>query len=136
MKLFHFCSSVHLPAILKAGLMNGYIPMSMEPVRLKDGYQWLTSNPDFDQAWSRDSSLPYDRTAHRLTIEIPDRHKRKVLSFLTDLKKMIPKEMFETLSYTDFPPGYADPENWFVFKGMIPFNWIKKVDNKVADGIE
>lgn len=35
---------------------------------LLPGWQWLTSNPDFNQQWANSefSTLPYDRTAHRL----------------------------------------------------------------------
>lgn len=131
MKFYHFTSRFHVDACMNTGLFMGVIPLSIDPVKLKNGYQWITSNPDWDQSWNRQSTLPYDRTDCRLTIDIPAKHKKKVLKFDDDLKKMIPKEMYGVLAGDDLDGG--DPENWYVFDGLIPTNWIKKVERKPAD---
>jgi hypothetical protein len=100
----------------------GMIPLRIDPPKVKNGYQWLTSNPDTDQSWDRAKNLPYDRTAFRLTVEIPKKHMKKLLKFDEEGEKLIPKKLYEALS------GYGDPENWYMYHGLIPAKWIKKVE--------
>ena len=124
MRLFHFTSPEHIRGCEIRGIVNGMIPMCLEPFSPKFGYQWLTSNKDFDQSWDRDKSLPYDRTAHRIEVHIPKKHLHKLLKFDTDGKKMIPKEMYEALS------GYGDPESWYMYHGIILKKWLGKISDK------
>ena len=127
MKFYHFTSKHHVDGCKTTGIIMGMLPLSIEPPKLKNGYQWLTTNPDFDQSWDRAKNLPYDRTEYRLTIEIPDKHKTKILKFTTDIKKILPKFIYGAMS------GYGEPGNWYVFHGLIPSKWIKKVERKPAD---
>ena len=132
MKLFHFTSDFHVQPCTRAGIFMGVIPLSIDTVTgkadFKKGCQWLTVNPDFDQSWNRNSSLPYDRTMYRLTIEIPKIFLKKLLKFDTDLKKIIPAEMYGVLAGDDLDGG--DPENWYAYEGVILSSWIKKVERK------
>ena len=130
MIFYHFTSKHHVGGCKNTGLIMGVLPMSIDPPNFKNGYQWLTTNPDFDQSWDRGKNLPYDRTDYRLTIEIPDKHKSKLLKFTTDIKKIIPKFIYEALF------GYGEPDNWYAYHGLIPSKWIKKVERNPADGTE
>lgn len=122
--LYHFCADWMLEDIKRQGLTEGKLVINMNPIRFMSNYQWLTLNPDFNQSWNEHSSLPYDRTANRLKVEIPDRPARYLYAWLANGEKMAGKEMFETLS------AYGDPENWFVFRGQVKPEWIKEIRKK------
>lgn len=115
-----------LPSIMKRGLTMGKLILKMPPdPRFMSGCQWLTINPDFDQSWCQYGSLPYDRTANRLNIEIPDRPARYLLKWTEKGQKLAGKEIYDILS------EFGDPENWYIFKGIIKPEWIKKVTVKL-----
>lgn len=121
--LYHFCAKQFLPSIRKNGLRIGKMPWGAGENRIKllPGYQWLTSNGEFQQSWNEGSSLPYDRTEVRLTISMPASIAFSLIKW-TDFKNENP--LYETLS------AYGDPENWYVFKGtIIPF-WIRDIQYK------
>lgn len=124
MKLYHFTSPVHIKGCLKEGITKGSIPLIIQgKIALATGWQWLTSNPEFKQEWTNGeySTLPYDRTAFRLTVNIPKTAKDKLFRWMDVCKKLpIIKEMND----------FGDPENWWVFKGRIKPSWIKKVEGK------
>jgi len=126
--LYHFCPDHLWPSIKKKGLRLGKIPTGeslpnseLFNVKLIHGYQWLTLNPEFKQSWNEGSSLPYDRTSLRLTICLPKAELFNLFKW-TEFGKTNP--LYETLS------SFGDPENWYLFKGVIIPYWIINVNHK------
>lgn len=118
MKLYHFTAAHLWPAIKLQGLRRGVIPDYGEH-KLIPGYQWLTRNPDWSQAWDVSYLLPYRRNAVRITVKVPQAHAQDLRPWL-GLAQLFP----ETASVLN---GYGDPENWFVFSGNIPRGWFREV---------
>ena len=108
-------------SIEKEGLTEGKLLVDFEKKKFKTGHQWLTKNQDFTQSWNEHSSLPYDRTAVRLRIEIPDNPARYLFKWTKHGERMAGAEVYEMLSC------YGDPENWYIFKGNIKPDWIKEI---------
>lgn len=122
MELYHFTSPVHLDGCLKEGITKGMIPLLENgQVTVISGWQWLTSNPKFNQSWAEFSSLPYDRTAYRLTVNIPK-------SAMGNLSKWL--DICKTMPFLPDLNTYGDPENWWVLKRRIKPGWIRGVEKK------
>lgn len=121
MKLYHFTADWMLESIKKEGLTKGCIPVSINPLKINPGFQWLTLNKDFNQSWCEYSTLPYNRNDWRLTIKIPSSKSCNILPWLKFGEKLAGSEMFKTLT------EFGDPENWIVYAGSIKPKWIKKV---------
>lgn len=124
MELYHFTADKFIESILENGLTMGRVPMQKEgEIYLKHGFQWLTSNDVFEQSWGlmERSSLPYDRTANRLIIEIPKLRQRNLSKWMDACKN---NQLAETLN------SYGDPDNWYLYKGTVFPQWIKKVEHK------
>ena len=102
-------------------LTKGVIPTwhRHEGIKLVPGYQWLTTNPDFDQAWCRASRLPYKRNEVRLTVKIPDRALKNVQRWLQYCVE-------NPDPYQDDLNCYGDPENWVLYRGNVNPIWIKR----------
>ena len=117
MKLYHFTSKHHVQGCLDKGLRLGVIPIQGPPDKLTfiKEMQWLTQNPEKAQSWNENSTLPYDRTEYRLTVKIPKAHRRK----------LIPWRLIEDMSPILSSDG--DPDNWYVFDGIIKPGWIRDV---------
>lgn len=119
MRLYHF-TALHLaPHCLAKGLTLGKIP------EIKDGkpgiipgYQWLTANGNFVQAWEAYSSLPYRRNAVRIELKIPKAHRDKLLRWI---------EFGRRFKISAILNSFGDPENWYVYHGRIPTGWFRKV---------
>lgn len=120
MTVYHFTARHLLPSILKEGITLGCIPLNMKEVR--DGFQWVTINPEFRQSWNGQVNVKYDRCAVRLTVEIPSIWRHKVLNWLQVCKKMT--EIHDVLN------SFGDPENWRLYRGKIRPEWIKAVEIK------
>lgn len=119
MKLYHFTAEWMLGGCMREGLTKGQMVISDRPPVFKPNMQWLTSNKNFEQSWCKYSSLPYKRNDYRLTIKIPNRD--NLFNFLIQGHELTSPEMYETLTQ------FGDPENWYVYKGIIKSQWIKKV---------
>lgn len=119
--LYHFTSDKQVDSCLKEGLTLGctFIGRTPKGVQFLRSTQWLTTNPDFNQSWSAAelSKLPYDRTDNRLTICIPHNETKNLVSWTTFGPVAAPKT-YEVLS------SFGDPENWYVYLGSIPPEWI------------
>jgi hypothetical protein len=122
--LYHFTAKHLAKKIRKEGLTKGAIPISFDPPKILWGYIWLTSNHSWHQdPISHKGSLPYSRTEVRLTVHIPDNG--NLLKF--DENKNI------TPLYEDMT-RYGDPENWYIYKGIIPRGWIRKAESNPDNG--
>lgn len=80
--------------------------------------QWLTVESDpSKQSWATRNLVPYSRTAYRLTINIPDSFRKKLIK-AGDFVKDMPPENQEIVA------NWAGSENWYIYKGKIPAKWI------------
>ena len=122
MTLYHFCADRHVKNIIRQGLIHGGV---CEPTKtgyiIHRGWMWLTTDPDPKrQSWATRKSIPYSRTAWRLTIEIPDEEIRNIYDH-----KTLPQLWPATVCLFR---GWAGSENWRVYRGMIPKQWIKAAE--------
>ena len=119
MVLYHFCAKRFLPGILRDGLTKGGTPIIENGImRLQMGHQWLTAEKDpRKQSWNTHNLVTYSRTAVRLTVNIPDSYRKKLVN-ATDLVKTIPPEGRYIIT------EYAGSEAWYIYKGRIPPKWI------------
>lgn len=122
MILYHFCAAKHIKSILQQGLTKGVLAEpTPDGFRIYYGYTWLTVDPDpGKQSWATRNAIKYDRTAWRLTIEIPDAECSR---------------LYDPLSITAHYPdcdllftGFPGSESWRVFRGRIPKEWIKEAN--------
>lgn len=122
MTLYHFCADHLLARILREGITKGRIAW-FEGARVvtRYGFQWLTEERAREaQEWNLPeySTLPYDRCANRLTVEIPEKG-RANLSRWTDAGPLIvPREQYEILN------AFGDPSKHWLYRGDIPPAWI------------
>ena len=120
MKLYHFCSSKHIKQIMRQGLTKGAV---VEPTAtgfyIHNGWIWLTTDPDpARQSWATRNLIGYSRTEWRLTVEIPD-------NSLIYNKITLPIMWPSTRALFD---GWPGSENWYVYHGIIPKEWIVKAE--------
>lgn len=127
MRLYHFTAAHLLKPILEEGLTQGVTPAQrgIDTVCIT-GTQWLTTRLNFEQDWynPRRCKLPYDRTAFRLTIEIPLAHRFHLFTWEKFyLNHMLPHGL------TRIPLAHdsesCNPDWWRVFVGNIHPLWIK-----------
>jgi hypothetical protein len=116
MKIYHFCSAKHVRPILKQGIRTGGVCLlGKDGYDLRVGWQWLTLDQVREnQSWATRNLVKYDRTAYRLTVELPD---DSVLYDRDGLEKEIPgsRVLFD---------GWPGSENWRVYHGWILPEWI------------
>lgn len=122
MTLYHFCAAKHIKSILRHGLDQGGLT-EIKPTGfvVHGGWTWLTTDPDpAHQSWATSNLVQYSRTAWRLTIEIPDEEYRRLYD-----------RIGATMLYPSCSAlfrGFVGSENWRVFHGTIPKEWIKKAE--------
>lgn len=129
MILYHFTAKKFLDGIIREGLTKGMIPIFLNDGSL-GGFKrgnWLTKNPEFLQTWCdpKYSSLPYDRSAVRLTFDLP-------LDFVdSQIHKWTSFAIKNGLSVTASILGkFGDPDNWFIARGRVSPDFIKTIDLK------
>jgi hypothetical protein len=118
---YHFTAKRFLKSIKRHGITRGMLLMSIgPPTRMKPNWQWVTKNPDpANQEWAISTGrLPYKRNEARITLEIPDNDLD--LKPWSQVRFLVP-EVAEALS------AYGDPENWWLYNGHIPKEWIKDI---------
>lgn len=125
MKLYHFTQHVNLENIKQKGLFLGVLPLIKNGIYNQiPGHQWLTINPNFEQPWNAQQIIEIDKCEVRLLIVIPKSNAYRLIKW-TDYKTNEKfKETYELTTYA------GDFENWWVFKGRIKPNWIRKVEVK------
>lgn len=122
MQLYHFTAKHLAKKIKKQGLTLGFMPVSLDPPKADPGYIWLTSNKSWEQECLRGSGrLPYKRNEVRMTVVIPDHGLSRILKF--DQNKDL-SPIYEDMT------RYGDPENWYIYKGIIPKGWIRKIETQ------
>jgi hypothetical protein len=126
--LYHFTSDRHIDFCKRDGLTQGTLVRKIYKngkVRYTRGTQWLTKNPDYAQSWSIYSTLPYDKCANRITIQIPQQFRSNLVSW-NEFAKIMPSKTVKILN------SYGDPHNWFIYKGHIPPEWFIKIEHKAT----
>ena len=124
--LYHFTAKRFAPSIYMRGIAIGAIPVRLtRPIEILRGYQWLTSNGNWDQKWAEGTGrLPYKRNEVRFTVQIP-MSQSILLKQWTDVgPSLVPQETYDILT------SCGDPENWWVFAGTIPPDWLTHCENK------
>lgn len=130
MTLFHFTSHLHIPYIKREGIAFGDIPITIsttqdEAIALigEDTGVWLTNNPKADDyvPWCADA--PVDKTAMRLTVEIPETAASRLWTWrdYANHKSVDPK-LVARLEEVGGPLGCG--LTWFIFKGIVLPEWI------------
>lgn len=119
MTLYHFCAENAIKSIMRHGINRGYITEICEQGTyiIHGGWRWLTKDPDPGrQSWATMNAIPYTRTAWRLEIHIPHAEANRVYD-KAGIIKIYPgcRKLFE---------GFYGSENWRVFRGSIPKEWI------------
>ena len=122
MRIYHFCAERHVKHILRQGVTIGSVTeFTPKGYIMHSGYMWLTLDPDPKrQSWNVRHRIHYTRTAWRLTIEIPPEECGRIYD-RERLVKLFPLsgQLFD---------GWPGSENWRVFKGMIPKEWIVEAE--------
>ncbi len=122
--LWHFTSPLHVNGCLRDGIALGVTPIRVNGgIDFLHAHQWLSSDMSFMQEWCARSSLPYDRTAYRLTVKIPESERHKLLDY-TQWRALLRGRMMP-----DFDKCRS-AKSWFIFQGIIPKTWITNVDTK------
>lgn len=106
-------------SIMEEGLTEGAFPHfegdKLTPI---SRCQWLTADPDpRRQSWATSILINYSRTAYRLTVNIPDSHRKKLIRATDFVKDMLAEDQ-------KLVTGWAGSESWYIFRGIIPVKWI------------
>lgn len=118
MTLYHFCAAHMMPAIMKEGLTLGKYPIIGAAPDDWPKTQWLTRDLDpRRQSWATHTLVSYSRLAYRLTIQIPDSHRKKLVK-AADYAKQLPAH--DRLLVTE----WAGSDSRYVYLGNIPPKWI------------
>lgn len=121
-EFYHFTAKRFLDSIRRNGLTEGRMLKSFKPIQFLNNKQWITKNASFEQGWSVGTGrLPYKRNEVRLTLKIP-MEKMENCKPWSQMKFLVPDVAFDL---EDDPS--ADPENWWIYQGVISPKWIADV---------
>ena len=127
MNLRHYTSPWHIAGIAAHGLTRGDVPTSPT-----GGFNavWFTddaSDPEGDAHGLNDF-----KTAYRLTVTIPDGALDRLCRW-TDLCDALDVAPAWAAILNDLGGGKAD--TWYVFRGVVPVDWITRVERRGPDGV-
>lgn len=115
----HFTTLACAAQIIDEGIRLGRMIQVVEQGYVQmNGYQWLTTDNDYDQAWAAQSPQLRGRTEVRLSVVVP------ALEF-NNLKHWVDICGDDDLAAALKEQGGCD--SWWLFKGVIPPEWIKAV---------
>jgi hypothetical protein len=127
MTLYHFTTLIYLESIEREGITRGEIPIT--PEELENGV-WLSSNKSGGstgcQGGARrggDGYIP-DKTAARLTVEIPDEDELLKRWPVWAKERRVATSWYKKLDRA----GNGGSLTWYVYLGKIPPEWIVKVE--------
>lgn len=95
------------------------------------GFQWLTTNPSFEQPWCFLGNLDFPKNAYRITVLIPP--KAAVKPFLLEWPDLCKRCRPD--SALELNINAVDWENWRLFYGAIPPSWFLEVVRNVGQQI-
>lgn len=120
--LYHFTAKRFVDAIKSDGLTRGVVLKTLSPITFMSDWQWLTSNPKWEQSWAAGTGrLPYKRNEVRLTVVIPSSETERCRPW-SQVKFLVDPSVAQTLS------SYGDPENWWLFSGRVDPSWITEIE--------
>src|SRR5262245_22770331 len=157
--LYHFTSPDRVGRIERGGLTErlGIVPPPWAPLTSRPGDpvpplpgqppgtaavaaypgQWLTDDPDFRQEWATRSTIPHDRTAWRVRVEVPPRGTELLVAW-PDFVGRKRLDQRWPLWLADFEGrtlpegeggaygGRPDPSRWWVYLGLVPPQWLRQ----------
>ena len=119
---YHFTSEERVESIRKSGIIKGDVPTTPT-----EGFNtpWLTNDGTWaSQGWGRGST--FDKSSVRITVEVPtDDGKLEYWPDLAENEK-VSESWYNTL---DEAAG-GGSENWYVYRGKIPSDWITNIENR------
>lgn len=127
MRLYHYTAAHHAVEIAYSGAISGggvpiCSPDGVYAVGLVPGWQWLTSDPDWSQAWATREAIGCDRTECRLVVAIPLLDRTRLYRW---------DDVAHRFGYTEpIARRFAEigggkrSDLWYVFAGAIPSGWI------------
>lgn len=126
MRLYHFTAMSRLKSIQERGIVKGDVATSPS-----EGFNapWLTRNSNHnEQGWQAKEIAHEDKTTVRLTVEVPDGI--HTLRHWPELAKELEIEdwWYAALDKS----GSGGSEDWYVFLGTIPYEWVTNVEMKVT----
>lgn len=119
MTLYHFLAAHMVEAVKRDGLTMGIFPIfDGADLTIIKNCQWLTAdkNPN-NQSWATSVTLPYSRTAYRLTVNIPFSRRKKLVK-ASDFVERLPETARELVD------AWEGSDQWYVYLGPIPAKWI------------
>jgi hypothetical protein len=124
MRLYHFTAPEYLPMIKENGIVRGNVYTSPS-----EAFQavWLTADPSWTtQDWTQAST--HDKARFRITVDIPD-SSRKLWPWPKLAKQLgVSPEWYEIQINLR-----GDPEQWYVFLGVVPPEWFETIEERPAD---
>lgn len=124
--LYHFTSDSHVQSCQLKGLVRGVTCTGFNAIgkpKFLRMTQWLTCNPDFNQSWNAQSTLPYDRTANRLAVCVPHTCTGRLHRWNDFGPRYAPKT-FALLSMS------GNHEDWYIYHGIVRPEWIIEIVKK------
>jgi hypothetical protein len=118
MNLYHFTFVYSLPGILREGIANGEVAVT--PVHVLN-FPWFTS--DFSQEAQEDWVF-FNRAKRTLRLEVafPTGDERLVRWRDYARQLQLRSDWYTT---TTGPRVAANERTWFLYRGTVPFDWIK-----------
>lgn len=95
------------------------------------GFQWLTTNPTWEQPWCLLGNLEIPKNAYRITVLIPP--EKSVPPFLLDWPTLVKR--CQPDSAEELKTKAVDWENWRLFYGPIPQAWFLEVTRNAGQQI-
>lgn len=130
MILHHLTAAHNVRGIRAKGLVKGVLPWNLDrngDCTFRRPFQWLTTNPSFHQQWCLLGALPFPRNAYRVTVAIPDDRRKRLHPWLELVRRCNP-DSAEELNRTG-----GDVENWWLYYGPIPPNWIIEIARNLGE---
>lgn len=127
MILYHFTDPRRIPSIKKSGIIKGDVPITVW-----GGFNapWFTTDSEAgNQSWEAGTG----KSDARITVEIPDGDSKLVkwtdliseeLNKLEGEEKAGRQKWYNVLNEV----GGGGQDNWYIYKGIVSPNWIKKID--------
>lgn len=72
------------------------------------------------------TAVKYDRAAVRIELEIPESEKENLVKWTEGGRFLTEPQTYEGLT------RFGDPDNWYVFRGIIPASWFVSAVNREA----
>lgn len=95
------------------------------------GFQWLTTNPTFEQPWCFLGDLEFPKNAYRITVLIPP--EKSVKPFVLEWPDLCNR--CRPNSAEELNTKAVDWQNWRLFYGPIPPTWFLDVQRNAGQQI-